>query len=183
MDYLHGHLAEAYFHDRRRRQHERDDVRLAQQNWLQSINAMAENGGSMQTAVVTVKFVDVTGRAWVDIPGDFSRAISLVVSIRWTGARHPPPSDAPAGKAQDGNVSLTLYDRIGDEDFWCSLTDMVGTGAIGGTGRADGAACGRFICPIGPHLGAQLTLGRDPRSGSPPGELDEATLKVFWRSL
>lgn len=181
MDYLHGHLAEAYFHDQTRRQ--REDVRARRENWLQSMNAMGQNGEPMQTGVATVKFVDVVDRAWLEIPGDFSRAISLVISLKWNGARKPPPRDAPLATAHEGTVALRLYDRIGDSDAWWTISNTAGAHTIAPDAGTEGFARGRYIEPIGSLLAAELILGRFPLEGSPPGELDEATLELLWRGF
>jgi len=81
MDYLQGHLAEAYFHDRARSEAEDEGSRT---DWLQSIYAVGGDREPMQTGVASVKFVEVVDQAWLEIPGDFSRVVSLVVAVAWS---------------------------------------------------------------------------------------------------
>jgi hypothetical protein len=114
-----------------------------------------------------------------DFSGDFSSAISLVVTLSTTES-HPPDGVA---------LGWWLTDSLDQGKNWSTLEDTAGdysgsVGWVGGLNYKRTAQTRRFVVPFGPRL----SVGLGPRwshnlNDAASGSFSGVVVTLFWRGI
>lgn len=121
-----------------------------------------------------IKFGVVSSRANRDVPGDYSHAVTLVITV--TADAWSPPSE----RSKKISLSWYLFDSL-DGNHWSPVEDTLGTfqGDLFSNGRSHDSHTRRFVVPFGPRL--RLSMAGDLGDERGEGGFQNVHARIFWR--